>query len=190
MSVGEVVYKNRGFTPVLFIVPAILLANPQKDLAIFGGILMGFGELLRIIAVSYIGASARAREVNTEKLVTNGPYGFLRNPMYLGNMFLYTGASILTAAWLPYLLYLAILFFTIQYAFCIKYEEQELAQVYTEEYHNYKTAVPRYFPRLSPYQGAQNITPDLSQALMSEKSTLLAIAGFLTLVLGKWYLNI
>lgn len=182
MKIGELLYKYRGYTPVPFFIAGIILANPREDLMIFGAILMAFGELLRIISVGYLGVSSRARELVSEKLVTNGPYAFLRNPMYTGNMFLYMGASIFAGGWLPYMLYLAILFFSIQYSLTVKYEESGLENTHTEKYLNYKESVPRFYPRLSPYPEKSKEKLDLSTAIISEKTTFLAIIGFILMV--------
>ena len=182
MKIGEFLYKYRGYTPIPFFVIGVALAEPRGDLMIFGAILMAFGELLRIVSVAYLGVSSRAREVIAEKLVTNGPYAYIRNPMYTGNMFLYMGASIFAGSWLPYLLYLVILYFSIQYSLSVNYEESELEKLYGEDFLKYKESVPRFYPRLSAYPKKSKYEMDLSTALVSEKTTFLAIVGFIILV--------
>jgi protein-S-isoprenylcysteine O-methyltransferase Ste14 len=179
---GEFFYKYRGYTPVPFLIAGVILANPRADLMIFGAILMAFGELLRIVSVGYLGVSSRAREIVAEKLVTNGPYAFIRNPMYTGNMFLYMGASIFAGGWLPYLLYLVILFFSIQYSLSVNYEELNLEDLHGEVYQDYKESVPRFYPRLSSYPQKTNYKMDLTTALISERTTFFSIIGFILLV--------
>jgi protein-S-isoprenylcysteine O-methyltransferase Ste14 len=149
---------------------------------IFGAILMAFGELLRIISVGYIGEASRAREIVADKLITNGPYAYIRNPIYTGNMFLYMGASIFAGSWLPYLLYLVILFFSIQYSLSVKYEESILTEIHGKSYSDYLESVPRFYPRMSAYSKKSNHKMDLAIALASEKTTFLAIIGFIVMV--------
>jgi protein-S-isoprenylcysteine O-methyltransferase Ste14 len=182
VKAGELLYKYRSFTPVPFFLAGIILSNPREDLMIFGAILMVFGELLRIISVSYLGVASRARVIKREKLITNGPYAHIRNPIYTGNMFLYMGASIYCGSWLPYLLYLVIFYFSIQYSLSVKYEESMLADLYGEPYLNYKESVPRFYPRLSAYPNKSNQKIDLASAFMSEKTTFLSIIGFILMV--------
>jgi protein-S-isoprenylcysteine O-methyltransferase Ste14 len=182
LKLGELLYKYRGYTPIPFILIGLVFAEPREDLMVFGAILMAFGELLRFISVGYLGDSSRAREIVAEKLVTNGPYAFIRNPIYTGNMFLYMGASIFAGSLLPYLLYLVILYFSIQYSLCVKYEESILDALHGEDYLNYKEAVPRFYPRLSPYSHKSSYKIDLSTALASERTTFLGIIGFIILV--------
>ena len=187
MSLGEILFYKRGYTPIPFIIAAIVLADPREDLVIFGGILMFIGELLRIAGVSYLGDTSRSEETDKNKLVTNGPFAHVRNPLYFGNMFLYMGASIVAGGWLPYMLYLVIIFFTIQYAIIIKYEEKRLKEMFQEEYTKYFNSVPRFFPRISPYPDTSKVKPDLAGAFTIEKITIAKIIGFLFLVLISWY---
>jgi protein-S-isoprenylcysteine O-methyltransferase Ste14 len=189
LKIGELLYIYRGYTPVPFFIAGVVVANPREDLMIFGAILMAFGELLRIVSVGYLGVSSRAREIVAEKLVTNGPYAYIRNPMYTGNMFLYMGASIFAGGWLPFMLYLVILFFSIQYSLSVKYEESGLKELHGEKYLDYTEAVPRFYPRLSPYPKKSKEKMDLTTAFLSEKTTFFAITGFIMLVLFVWYLQ-
>jgi len=110
LTYGKLLFKNRGYVPIPFFLIAVIYANPRQDLMIFGAIVMLAGELLRATAVSYVGISSRSTELETTELVSNGPYAYLRNPIYFGNLLLYMGASIFSGALLPYLLYLTIIF--------------------------------------------------------------------------------
>ncbi len=185
----EFLFKYRGFTPIPFFLIAIIYAQPKEDLFIFGLILVGFGELIRIWGVSYAGAATRTREVGAAPLlVTNGPFAFMRNPLYFGNMFIYSGFIIATGALLPYLLYIVILFFSIQYGLIISLEEKNLAELFGEEYERYKQAVPRFYLRISPYPERTKIKPDLKKALRSERTTFLSMGILLILFALRWYL--
>ena len=189
MKIGELLYKYRGYTPIPFFIVAVIFANPQTDLMTFGAILMAFGELLRIMSVGYLGASSRAREIVSENLITNGPYAYIRNPMYTGNMFLYMGASIFAGSWLPYLLYLVIFYFSIQYVLSVKYEESKLEELHGDEYLRYTDSVPRFYPRLSAYSNKTKFRIDLSSALVSERTTFLAIVAFIVLIFLRAYVS-
>jgi hypothetical protein len=58
-----------------------------------------------------------------------------------------------------------------------------------EEYINYQEAVPRFYPRLSPYPQKSKEKMELAPALISEKTTFLAIIGFIIMVQLVWYLK-
>jgi protein-S-isoprenylcysteine O-methyltransferase Ste14 len=87
----------------------------------------------------------------TERLVVGGLYRFVRNPMYLA-----VGATIVGRALLlgrPVLLAYAVAFAVLVAAFVRGYEEPTLARRYGERYAAYRRAVPRCWPRRTPWQG-------------------------------------
>ena len=188
MSIRELLFKYRGYTPIPFFLATIILAQPHKDLAIFGVLLILFGELFRIWGISFAGKVTRTKEIIPPKLVTNGPYAHVRNPLYLGNMFMYIGAVIMGNAWLPYLLWITIICFMIQYLIIISYEEENLQKIYGEEYDLYQQNVPKLLPRLSPYPQRTKIKPNLMVALKSEWGTFKTILVFFICLLVRWYI--
>jgi len=184
----EFLFKYRGYTPIPFFVLALIYANPQKDLFVFGLLLAIFGELIRIWGVAYAGCATRTREVKEAPLlVTNGPYAFMRNPLYFGNMFIYSGYIIAAGALLPHLLYIVILFFSIQYSLIVSLEERGLEELFGEPYLQYKREVPRFYLRLSPYPDRTQIKANYLKALKSEKSTFLNMIILLILLVTRWY---
>ena len=186
MNIGKLLFENRRFAPVPFFIAGVMLANPRHDLVVFGALLMAAGELLRLAAVSYTGPAIRNQEIYREELVTNGPFAYLRNPVYFGNLLLYSGASILSGAWLPYLLYIVIIFFSLYYIFCIRFEEEQLGGVFGRPYDDYLNMVPRFFPRLSAYPDRGNKKADLKAGIKGETTTFLTIGAFLLLTWLKW----
>lgn len=88
--------------------------------------------------------------VPTERLVVTGFYRYVRNPMYVGVLVSLAGESLLF--WSRGILVeaaagcLAIEFFV------RLYEEPTLARRHLEDYSRYKRQVPRWLPRLTPWQ--------------------------------------
>jgi protein-S-isoprenylcysteine O-methyltransferase Ste14 len=147
--------------------------------------------LIRIWGVAYAGCATRTREVKkAPMLVTNGPYAFIRNPLYFGNMFIYSGFIIATGALLPYLLYTTILFFAIQYSLIVSLEEKNLEELFGEQYIEYKHVVPRFYLRLSPYPDRTHVKANFYKALISEKTTFLTMALLLIILAARWYFMI
>lgn len=76
------------------------------------------------------------------ELVTNGPYRFSRNPMYVAWTGLYVGLGLLFRSFW-------VLFLTPFVAFAVhvtvRREETELARSFGESYRAYQRNVPRYF---------------------------------------------
>jgi protein-S-isoprenylcysteine O-methyltransferase Ste14 len=77
-----------------------------------------------------------------EALVTDGPYRFTRNPMYIGMAGAYAGAAIAAGTLWPLAL-LPIVLLVVDRAI-IPREERHLAKRFGEEYERYRQRVPRW----------------------------------------------
>lgn len=75
------------------------------------------------------------------KLLTQGPYMYSRNPIYLGLSLVLIGYSVAIQSCFSFLVLIPILYFS-QFA---KKEEELLEQIFKEEYRKYKRQVPRFF---------------------------------------------
>lgn len=87
----------------------------------------------------------------TKRLVVDGFYRRMRNPMYLAVLML-VGAQMLifaSAALMAYAITLWIVF----HIFVLAYEEPTLKQRHPQDYEAYVEAVPRWRPRFIPWRG-------------------------------------
>lgn len=79
---------------------------------------------------------------NPQQLVTSGPYGFSRNPMYVAWTGLYVGLAVLfRSVWVL----LLTPFVAIAVHITVCREEAELARSFGDSYRSYQGKVPRYF---------------------------------------------
>lgn len=146
---------------VTIIVP-LLLYNPQQTiipnhiaLLVTGLVLMTAGLLLFIYTVFLFrsrGKGTLAPWAPTQKLVVTGPYRYCRNPMITGVFCILAGETMVfhslnIAIW-------AVAFFLINTSFFIFYEEPSLLKRFGDDYTIYKKHVPRWIPRLTPYNPA------------------------------------
>lgn len=125
----------------------------QKLLAgamIVAGLTPLFESILRFI---YVGRGTLMPTVATEHLVVSGLYRYVRNPMYVGVMAVLAGEALLF--WNRSLAIEAALVCLGVSLFVRLYEEPTLARRYPEEYSRYKSHVPRWLPRLTPWNGSQ-----------------------------------
>ena len=77
------------------------------------------------------------------RLVSGGPYGLSRHPVYLGEVATAIGVNLATAGWLSAL---AIAYFIGCELLRIRWEERVLARAFPSEYPDYAKRVPRYLP--------------------------------------------
>ena len=83
LKLGRWFFQNRGWTPLPLIVAEGVWAERQ-NLWVGLAVLVA-GESLRLWAVGHIGGRSRTRGETVGALETGGPFGLLRNPLYLGN---------------------------------------------------------------------------------------------------------
>jgi protein-S-isoprenylcysteine O-methyltransferase Ste14 len=78
-----------------------------------------------------------------------GLYRYVRNPMYVAALLVLAGEALFfeseTLGFYAGILALA------YHLFVVLYEEPRLRDLFSEEYENYRRAVPRWIPRLHPY---------------------------------------
>jgi protein-S-isoprenylcysteine O-methyltransferase Ste14 len=180
-----IVFRYRSYTPLPFLAVMVVFARPTVWSIIAGIVLMTLGETLRFWGVSIVGAETRTTgTVGGTYLITSGPFAFVRNPLYLGNMMLYAGVGVMSMALFPWLIAVAVLWFYIQYWLIVTREEEYLASTFGDAYGEYLNNVPRFFPRLTPYRST--LPPpkrtNLREGLVSERRTLQAI-GLVTIAL-------
>ena len=100
-------------------------------------------------------------------LATTGPYAFMRNPVYIGNMLIFAGLCVLCE--LPWAIPLFCVWAFIVYSLSIRFEEHRLRKRFGEAYIAYCERTPRWLPR-KPVWPAANAAPvaPLHSALRAE----------------------
>ena len=143
------------------------------------------GELLRLNGVRYAGGETRTLKVGASVLCSSGPFAYLRNPLYLGNVIIYAGMVLIAGGefvWI--LLPTTLTFFFLEYGLIISLEEETLRKKFNEEYGEYLSMVPRLIPRVSPWKGGSETVPmTIEKTLRTEKRTLQIIGGFILLLI-------
>jgi protein-S-isoprenylcysteine O-methyltransferase Ste14 len=83
--------------------------------------------------------------IESKSLVTNGPYAYVRHPMYLGPLLIYLSLTFLTMSFISFIL-LVVIFFL--YNFLVTDEEKDLERIFGQEYIIYKKRVARWIPKI------------------------------------------
>lgn len=105
----------------------------------------------------------------------------VRNPLYLGNILLWTGFAI--SARLVWMAPIIVVLLALEYHAIVRWEEGLLAERIGEPYRQYVARVPRWLPSFRAAAApAGAVTFSWRQTFFSERGTLIAIgAGFLLL---------
>lgn len=146
---GEWFFKVRSYTPIPIYSIMIFCFwwEWENDILlwILGLLFVISGECIRLWALRYIGKFSRTRKSKVRILVTDGPYAFMRNPLYCGNLFILLGTTILSE--LVWLVPIVTILFFLQYHCIVLWEEATLLEHFCGDARSYFEFVPRWFPK-------------------------------------------
>lgn len=171
-SQGNWLFKHRGILPLIIFLIGLFLflkneANPDK------GILEGtpykiyyntacllvslLGFFIRVYTVGYTPANTSGR--NTDRQVadvlnTKGIYSILRNPLYVGNFFMWLGIAMLTGD--LWFIIAFILFYFLYYERIIFTEENYLKSKFGQVYIDWTHRTPIIIPNFKIFVKSQN----------------------------------
>ncbi len=130
------------FLIVLF--PAIFLRKDadfsDELIEVTGIVLILLGQIVRVSARGYKAENSK----EGMKLIQDGPYSLVRNPMYLGIILIGSGVVLMLFQWWAVPVFG--LFFITRYCLLISKEEKKLFAVFPE-YRQYCQKTPRLFPK-------------------------------------------
>jgi len=186
---GLSTYRGFFYIP-LFGMMAIFFHHETKYHSILwsaGIALMLIGASIRLWGTKHIGRRMPWMKKKGKQLVRTGPYAMVRNPLYIGNIIIATGLSLLSE--LIWFAPLVILYFFILYHLVVLYEEEKLSERWGEDFRRYLEEVPRWIPKLNNWPATKEGGFRWINALRSEIPSLyVALLGIFVFVL-KWYLS-
>lgn len=150
-------YRNQAFP--LIILGLVLLAPPATTLPGSAGAghvlqlaaiaMVPTGLFLRatVIGYAYIRRGGLNKRVYAKDLVTEGMFGVCRNPLYVGNMLIYSGVFLFHGN--PFVAMTGVLLFAFIYQCIVLAEEEFLLGKFGDAYRSYCRDVPRWALKLS-----------------------------------------
>jgi protein-S-isoprenylcysteine O-methyltransferase Ste14 len=185
VRLGGWLFARRTWLP-LPIAAALLVtpsAPPPFPMLAAGIATVVAGEWLRLWAVRHIGVVSRTRSDRLGPLIASGPFGLVRNPLYIANVLLWVGLAL--SAGLPWLAPVVGVLLGVEYHAIVRWEEELLARRIGDAYRDYVARVPRWIPYGRKSQVASRPSAEMfswRETLFSERGTLIAIAvGYLLL---------
>ena len=147
-------------------VPAVIVATGDASSAGFGesgavqALTIAFGAVLVAAGVALwawtvrlfarIGRGTLAPWDPTRRLVVEGPYRHVRNPMISGVLAILAGEGLVFGS--ARILIWAAAFLAVNTAYFVASEEPGLERRFGDEYRAYRAAVPRWIPRRTPWK--------------------------------------
>jgi protein-S-isoprenylcysteine O-methyltransferase Ste14 len=146
-----------------------------------GSVIAAMGALFRIWGSAWLGHGiVIGAQMQAGSLMADGPYRYVRNPLYLGMMFMIAALALLMPASGALFVFVAVPLFVL----ClILGEETFLAAQIGEPYRAYLRAVPRLLPRLRTTLTPTGNKPHWLQAVLSE---ITPIGVFVTIAFLSW----
>ena len=144
-------------------------------------------SLLAGLPISIAGLVLRAwaagHLAKNRQLATSGPYGFVRNPLYIGTLLV--GVGLVAASRSPALGAVFAAVFLLIYLPVIQLEEQHLRSLFPE-YADYALRVPALLPSLRPASGNQDFAPSLYVKNREYQALMGYLCGLLFLIWKAW----
>jgi protein-S-isoprenylcysteine O-methyltransferase Ste14 len=140
------------------------------------------GAVLRVWGAAYLGYSTvHHGEMQAGAVMADGPYRYMRNPLYLGGWFMMIAVSLLMP---PSGALFTVVLITAFYLRLILGEEAFLGKQLGEPYQEYLRAVPRLLPRLRGSLPPAGNKPHWLTALFTE---VFPIGAFFTMAVLAWF---
>lgn len=154
-------YRNLVF-PIYFAAMAALIPPvlPEGDIQLDAFVdLLGFmialsGQALRaaVIGYAYIRRGGKDKKVYADDLVIEGFFAHSRNPLYVGNLLVLFGLSVIHGA--PMFILVCAVFYGLAYRAIVAAEENFLRSKFSDQYDAYCRRVNRFLPNLAGLQGS------------------------------------
>ena len=178
MEIGKTFQKIRVTAGYIFTVVFLIFCRPTANLLVAGLSVALAGLLLRAWACGHL------RKV--PELDVSGPYGYTRNPLYLGSLLITIGFGVASGVW--WLALIAVIFFASIYWPVISVETVELEKVIGDDYREYAANVPVFIPRLTRWKkSARSFDFQLYLKNREYNAALGVLAAAIFLVIKAYY---
>jgi len=146
----------------LVFIPAVAVWISGEKLTVSGGwgwrLCVGWGLFVAGLTLAAwtmalfhrLGKGTAAPWDPPKKLVVAGPYCYMRNPMLTSVFIMLIAEILITGSWVIAVWFAVFLCVNMIYFPLV--EEKELLRRFGDDYANYKANVPRYIPRLKPWE--------------------------------------
>jgi protein-S-isoprenylcysteine O-methyltransferase Ste14 len=192
VAIGNFLFRTRNWLFPLFILAVFIPFRPSDVL--FGGsgaakaalaiAVVVLGLLIRasVVGFAYIKRGGLKKKVYADNLVTEGIFGVVRNPLYVGNVLIYVGLFIMHGH--PVTMAVGIAAFLFAFQCIVLAEEAFLRGKFGPGFDDYCADVPRWWPRLGKLGGSiEGMRFNLQRTVFYEYT---AVANGVMLLTATW----
>jgi len=181
-------YRAFAYVPPFIFMMVSSYGKIEQDWIIWplGIAIVLLGASVRVWSTKQVGRRIVRAKKKGKTLVRTGPYAIVRNPLYIGNILIATGFSILSELiwFVPFLF----LYFFLLNHFVVLYEEKRLLSRWGDEYQAYLNEVPRWVPRVREWHGIETGGFTWTQAVKAEVPSLFLIFFGVAIFVFKDYI--
>lgn len=155
---------SRQWFAVLFVLLVSWFGDTNEALLYAGAAIAAVGELIRLWASGHV--------KKNKQLATDGPYAYVRHPLYVGNILIVVGFSVASNLWWSFVLMAALLLF--YYPPTISYEDEKLKRIFGDEWVQWSQNIHALIPTFGKKSGSISSEWSFKQSLMGNLEPLIA----------------
>jgi len=157
--------RYRQFIGISFVILVSVVGEPKQLLFYAGGVLVFLGIAARLWASGHI--------KKNKALATDGPYAYVRHPLYVGNITLGFGFAFASSLWwsLPLLILILLAF----YPHAIHREDENLHSMFKKDWEQWRKETRALIPRISHYRTARGGRWSFMQSLRQNGEPIIAL---------------
>ena len=157
--------RFRQFSGISFVILVSVAGEPKELLFFAGGVLVFLGIAVRLWSSGHI--------KKNKALATDGPYTYVRHPLYVGNITLGFGFALASGLWwsLPLLIVILLAF----YPHAIHQEDENLHRMFKKDWEQWRKKTWALIPRLTSYRSAQGGRWSFIQSLRQNGEPIIAL---------------
>ena len=138
---------SRQAIGIVLLAVFVIWASPRPEMFWVGAVIALLGILVRLYASGFV--------MKNKELATDGPYAFVRHPLYTGNILMLVGFCLANGQIWPWLVGAFFLWFW--YPTAISYEDNKLERIFGDSWRAWSANIPALMPRrVSGNQSSEN----------------------------------
>jgi protein-S-isoprenylcysteine O-methyltransferase Ste14 len=138
---------SRQAIGIVLLAVFVIWASPRPEMFWVGAVIALLGILVRLYASGFV--------MKNKELATDGPYAFVRHPLYTGNILMLVGFCLANGQIWPWLVGAFFLWFW--YPTAISYEDNKLERIFGDSWRAWSANTPALMPRrVSGNQSSEN----------------------------------